>query len=348
MANDKKDEDEIKKPIKSHNDAKPEEVKDAKTPLQLKRQEKKERMEKPTNMKPTKKSETDAGTNPEVGKINNEVDVEPTLAEEKMSLQEILSTKGRRRLAMSARKNKRRLQQARKKRKFRRADKSRLISRARKFATRQVRSKVATQQAKNYKDLSPTAKALIDRKVSKRKKAVDRLARRELPQQRIKDRERTRREEYIPEGKTWHQLFCKDKTVKTDARFKQYKKPMNVDDLFNIEKVKEKFMTKLKADEFNESYDTLKTLVENQGLEGMFSYLDEKVQDKSLSVSLKMLQDLIESDKSTSVSSHAYTVTRYHNSGMTPRELADLYEEIKLDEHASISSPSSFSHLVKR
>lgn len=173
-------------------------------------------------------------------------------------LEEVLSIKGRRSLGRSTRKRKGKLKAARKRRANRRADKKRLTRRSRKGAISQVRNKVAGKQGKKYSELSPAQKSMIDKRVKKRKKMVDRLSRKGMPGQRKKDIARLRREDLDVDFVSMlnetpairhHVAHCDDGSVKLDKRFRAFRDgPVNQEPL-DMQKLVDEIVSSITLDE---------------------------------------------------------------------------------------------------
>lgn len=103
------------------------------------------------------------------------------LAEELEMLGEALDYGQRRKRAQVMRRYKTKIAAARKRMAKRRASTEKLKQRARKKAISAVRQKVAGAKGKNYAELSPGEKIMIDKKVEKRKAIIDRIAKKLLP-----------------------------------------------------------------------------------------------------------------------------------------------------------------------
>lgn len=132
----------------------------------------------------------------------------------------------------------------------RKATPEKLIRRARKKAISIVRQKVAGDKGKNYSELSPAEKMLIDTKVQKRKSAIERIAKRMLPKVRKADQMKRAGKKFdmnesfenfieacerdTQPRKRFHELMTKDGKVKHDGRFKMYKKVAVNEDLSQL------------------------------------------------------------------------------------------------------------------
>jgi hypothetical protein len=93
----------------------------------------------------------------------------------------VLSFAQRRKRALVMKKYERKMEAARERLKNRIASNQKLALRARKKAIEIIRKRVAGERGKNYADLSPSEKIMIDQKVEKRKGAIAKIASRLLP-----------------------------------------------------------------------------------------------------------------------------------------------------------------------
>jgi len=114
-------------------------------------------------------------------KLAEELEQEGVLEEAVLSLQQ------RRKRAMIMRKYKSKIKMARKRALRRAATLDKIKLRARKKAINIIRRKVAGKKGLDYAKLSPGEKMIIDKKVAKRKAAIDRIAKRMIPQVRRAD-----------------------------------------------------------------------------------------------------------------------------------------------------------------
>jgi len=111
-------------------------------------------------------------------------------AMESIELDEALSIQQRRQRALTMRKYKGKIAAARKRMAKRKASSAKLMQRARKAAIKIIRKKVAGKKGLNYTNLNPAEKMIIDKKVEKKRSAVEKIAKRMLPQ--VKKAEITR------------------------------------------------------------------------------------------------------------------------------------------------------------
>ena len=171
---------------------------------------------------------------------NNTIEVNPSLEEE--NVEEALTRQQRRQRAITMRRFKSKIAAGRRKASRRVANMDTLKKRARRKAISAVRQKVASKSGAKYKDLDPTQKMIIDKKVAKRQAVVDRIAKKLLPQVRKSERDRLNRksstnesfEAYLesfenPPTKRFHEVRKKDGSIKLDRRFRAFKnaaKPM--------------------------------------------------------------------------------------------------------------------------
>ena len=100
---------------------------------------------------------------------------------EEIELTEIMTLQQRRQRSMTMRKYKSKIAAARKRMKKKKASMSKLRGRARKAAIKIIRKKVAGKKGINYAKLSPGEKIMVDKKVAKKRAAIDKIAKRLLP-----------------------------------------------------------------------------------------------------------------------------------------------------------------------
>ena len=176
----------------------------------------------------------------------------------------VLNLAQRRKRGLIMRKYKSKIAAARNRAKRRMANTDQLTTRARKAAIKAVRRKVAGSKGADYANLSASEKMQIDKKVSKRQKAIERIARKLLPTvrkaeiERLRNQNSSKNEEFEAmfneqkQYKRYHELFKKDKTVKHDARFKFNKKKSVVEEaeaLNLIEQVADDIYNSIQLDE---------------------------------------------------------------------------------------------------
>ena len=106
---------------------------------------------------------------------------------EMLELDEALTIQQRRMRAITMRKFKSKIAQGRRRMAKKAATMDKLKSRARKAAIKIIRKKVAGKKGEKYATLSPSEKMLIDKRVAKKKSAIDRIAKKLLPQVRKAD-----------------------------------------------------------------------------------------------------------------------------------------------------------------
>ena len=107
---------------------------------------------------------------------------------EQMELDEaVLTVQQRRSRGITMRKYKNKIAAARKRLMNKAATMSMLKSRARKAAIKIIRKKIAGKKGENYNKLSPSEKMLIDKRVAKKKGAIDKIAKKILPSVRKAD-----------------------------------------------------------------------------------------------------------------------------------------------------------------
>ena len=166
--------------------------------------------------------------------------------EEQGLLGEVLDREQRRKRALTMRRYKSKIVQARKRSMKKPPTKEKLLNRARKQAINIIRKKVAANKNASYSELDATQKMLIDKKVAKRKKVIDRIAKRMLNKVRQADLARRQGKKLSvneqfeallesydnPPTKRFHEVRKKDGSIKLDRRFRAFKsaaKPMTED-----------------------------------------------------------------------------------------------------------------------
>ncbi len=109
------------------------------------------------------------------------------IAEMAEQLDEALTIQQRRMRAITMRKFKSKIAQGRRRMAKKAATMDKLKVRARKAAIKIIRKKVAGKKGEKYASLSPSEKMLIDKRVAKKKSAIDRIAKKLLPSVRKAD-----------------------------------------------------------------------------------------------------------------------------------------------------------------
>ena len=204
-------------------------------------------------------------------------------AMESIELDEAMTIQARRQRALTMRKYKGKIAAARKRMAKRKASTGKLKQRARKAAIKIIRKKVAGKKGVNYANLNPAEKMQIDKKVAKKSKAIDKIAKRLLPQ--VKKQELTRLSslnkesfnfddefetflesscgthtetpsiEEMPKKKRFHQMYSKKSgKLLLDRRFKAFRNAPKADET-------EADSAMLKAQRACEDFDTDESLV---------------------------------------------------------------------------------------
>jgi hypothetical protein len=208
-------------------------------------------------------------------KLAEELEAEGLLSEA------ILNLAQRRRRGLVMRKFKTKIAASRNRARRRMASTDKLTVRARRAAIRAVRRKVAGAKGADYANLSPSEKMMIDKRVQKRQKAIERIARKLLPTvrkaeiARLRSQNSNKNEAFEAvfggeqkEYKRYHQLFNGDSTVKHDRRFKFNKKVAVVEDadiLAIIEQVANDIYSSIQLDEMKIK-DALFTKADKSGV----------------------------------------------------------------------------------
>ena len=208
-------------------------------------------------------------------KLAEELEAEGLLSEA------ILYLAQRRKRGLVMRKLKTKIAASRNRARRRMASTDKLTVRARRAAIRAVRRKVAGAKGADYANLSPSEKMMIDKRVQKRQKAIERIARKLLPTvrkaeiARLRSQNSNKNEAFEAvfggeqkEYKRYHQLFNGDSTVKHDRRFKFNKKVAVVeyaDILAIIEQVANDIYSSIQLDEMKIK-DALFTKADKSGV----------------------------------------------------------------------------------
>lgn len=151
----------------------------------------------------------------------------------------VLTYAQRRKRGLIMRKYKNRIKLARERQLRKAATMDKLKQRARKRAINIIRAKIAGKKGTNYAELSPGEKMLIDKRVAKRKAAIDRIAKRLVPVVRKADLERLASRGQQKESvdvafemflesdemkkSRYHQMFNKEGKMKFDGRFRMFR-----------------------------------------------------------------------------------------------------------------------------
>jgi shikimate kinase/nicotinic acid mononucleotide adenylyltransferase len=207
------------------------------------------------------------------------------IAEMMEQLDEAMSMQARRQRALTMRKYANKIAAAKKKMAKKKAPMAKLKQRARKAAIKIIRKKVAGKtKGSNYANLNPAEKMMIDKKVEKKKGAIDKIAKRLLPQ--VKKAELTRlsnlnkesfdfdtefemflenscgthtetpKTEETPKKRRFHQMYSKKSgKLLLDRRFKAFRNAPKDD-----ETEADKAMLKAQARAI-ESFETDKSLI---------------------------------------------------------------------------------------
>ena len=170
------------------------------------------------------------------------------MTEEDDDLVEALNMQQRRARSLTMRKYKGKIAAARKRMAKKAATMDKLKARARKAAIVIIRKKIAGKKGENYAKLGPGEKMMIDKRVEKKKSAVDKIAKRLLPMVRKADlakRSAVKKESidfefdnflgesynaefesFLEESSTgprYHEMLKKDGTIKLDRRFRAFR-----------------------------------------------------------------------------------------------------------------------------
>ena len=287
-------------------------------------------------------------------------------AMESIELDEAMSIQARRQRALTMRKYAGKIAAARRRMKKKKASQSKLMQRARKAAIKIIRKKVAGKKGLNYANLNPAEKMLIDKKVEKKRAAVEKIAKRMLPQ--VKKAEITRlsnlnKESYDinadfetlyeascgthteekPKKRRFHQMYSKKSgKLLLDRRFKAFRHLPKDDS--KTEADKEMIKAQARAVESFESDESLVSFIEQVTNDIQNSILlDENKRQSALQekaeksgITLEILEQVYERgldsyQESETITAEQWAFARVNSfiSGgkNTIEEDADLYEK---------------------
>tara|TARA_R110000868_G_scaffold81456_8_gene230578 strand:+ start:882 stop:3266 length:2385 start_codon:yes stop_codon:yes gene_type:complete len=174
------------------------------------------------------------------------------MAEEDGQLTEAMTIQQRRARSLIMRKFKVKIASARRRLRKKAATMDKLKIRARKAAIRIIRKRIAGKKGEDYNNLSPSEKMLVDKRVEKKRGAIDKIAKRLLPMVRKADLLKLRSksesvdadfENFLSEAtvneafdmfleaetevskytKRYHQMYSKEGTIKLDGRFRAFR-----------------------------------------------------------------------------------------------------------------------------
>ena len=174
------------------------------------------------------------------------------MAEEDGQLTEAMTIQQRRARSLIMRKFKVKIASARRRLRKKAATMDKLKIRARKAAIRIIRKRIAGKKGEDYNNLSPSEKMLVDKRVEKKRSAIDKIAKRLLPMVRKADLLKLRSksesvdtdfENFLSEAnvneafdmflevetkvskytKRYHQMYSKEGTIKLDGRFRAFR-----------------------------------------------------------------------------------------------------------------------------
>ena len=174
------------------------------------------------------------------------------MAEEDGQLTEAMTIQQRRARSLIMRKFKVKIASARRRLRKKPATMIKLKIRARKAAIRIIRKRIAGKKGEDYNNLSPSEKMLVDKRVEKKRSAIDKIAKRLLPMVRKADLLKLRSksesvdtdfENFLSEAnvneefdtfleaetevskytKRYHQMYSKEGTIKLDGRFRAFR-----------------------------------------------------------------------------------------------------------------------------
>lgn len=134
---------------------------------------------------------------------NKHIDLEPDTDKD---VSEALTLAQRRKRAVAFRRSKVKRKRGMERSKRKMANREKLQKRARKKAIELIRKRVAGSKGDEYKKLSPSERMMIDKKVEKRKGAIEKLARKMFPKvkkaevARLRKERGVRKEGYLDEG----------------------------------------------------------------------------------------------------------------------------------------------------
>lgn len=181
---------------------------------------------------------------------------------EEMTLDEVLSIQQRLKKRQIAKRIKNKLKLGRRRSARRMANKKKLTTRASKKARQMVRDRLAGAQGRNYKNLSPGAKVMVDKKIANKRSLVQRLAKRIYPK--VKKAEVSRLKRYHQRKESYEILnvvnaFYDDqqKLISEKVEKNLIKKSEKYG--VNLEELKMQYLTLKQFMSENETFDTINT-----------------------------------------------------------------------------------------
>jgi len=185
--------------------------------------------------------------------------------DEDETLLEAMSMQQRRARSLVMRKYKTKISAARKRLSKKAATVDQLKGRARKAAIKIIRKKIAGKKGEDYANLGPSEKMMIDKRVEKKKSAIDAIAKRLLPMVKKADLaklSKTKNESFDEKfdtfllneqeavgettqskyTKRYHQMYNKEGLIKLDARFRAFRNKKAEPDLEEVDSIHEEFL----------------------------------------------------------------------------------------------------------
>lgn len=181
---------------------------------------------------------------------------------EDMSLDEVLNVQQRLKKRMVMRRIKNKIAIGRKRAKYKMANKSKLTTRAGKQARQTMRNRLAGSLGKNYRNLKPAAKVMIDKKLDSKKAIIKRLAKRLMPKvkkaemDRLKRARKSRNEdlEYLTiVNNILNEIELENISLKVEKNLQRKSKKYNV----NLEELRQKYVYYRQASNEQETFQAI-------------------------------------------------------------------------------------------
>lgn len=186
---------------------------------------------------------------------------------EEMSLDEVLNMQQRMKRKLMMRRIKGKIKLGRKRAEKRMASTSKLKLRAKKKAREMLRKKLAGRRAEKYKDLPYAARAEIDKKVAKKSKVIDTIAKRLLPKVRKAETERLKKRHIRSEDFDYldtvnsllNEIYAEEISEKVEKNLIKKSEKYGI----TLEELKEKYVAYRTALSDEDTFDKINTELAN-------------------------------------------------------------------------------------
>ena len=256
----------------------------------------------------------------------------------------VLNFQQRRQRALTMRRYKSKLSAARKRMARRISSKAKLQKKARKKAIQLIRKKVAGAKGVDYSKLNPAEKMMIDKRVAKRKGAIDRIAKRMLPLVRKADIKRVQGKKSTNEAfemfleasqtdetpkKRYHEARKKDGSIKLDRRFRAFRsaaKPMTEAPLQDAQK-RLKSQHAKERENLSREHETEMDNLKARGLSQMIRKIRSEENDQIMEWIEDVANDIFDSIELEESKALQSIKEKAEKCGATYEELKKVYTE---------------------